>query len=250
MQGKRDDSKRPALPVRRADGALVGVFNLTDIIRGPLQQAFLGYYAFAPHAARATCAKGCDWCWDSRSARQAASDRGEHPAAKRASIGWRACGFSREGYSPRYLKTAALAITTLGDQCGRLEGAAACGRNPLMRARLSLLLLAPCLLLACATPLNAGRAFASKVLNSPPARRTNPVPLLAGDRLLLRTRPTRQWRSRSCAMTGRRCFVPAARTERDEAYLLRAADRAILPGCWTPPPDDVRGRRCCALTCT
>ena len=36
--------------VRNADDALVGVFNFSEIVRGAFQSAYLGYYAFAPHA--------------------------------------------------------------------------------------------------------------------------------------------------------------------------------------------------------
>src|SRR5512144_3196211 len=37
------------LVFRRDDDALVGVFNLSEIVRGAFQSGYLGYYAFAPH---------------------------------------------------------------------------------------------------------------------------------------------------------------------------------------------------------
>jgi len=44
------DSHRGFLVLHRRTGDLVGVINLNHLIRGPLQNAFLGYYGFSPHA--------------------------------------------------------------------------------------------------------------------------------------------------------------------------------------------------------
>ncbi len=102
---------------RRADHAsylawheqdLVGVVNLNDITRGPLQSAYLGYYAFLPVA-------GCGWM---RRALALAIDRafdlhGLHrleanvqPANERSRRLVAGLGFRLEGYSPRYLRVA------------------------------------------------------------------------------------------------------------------------------------------------
>ena len=35
---------------RCEDDAIVGVFNIGEIVRGLFKSAYLGYYAFAPHA--------------------------------------------------------------------------------------------------------------------------------------------------------------------------------------------------------
>jgi ribosomal-protein-alanine N-acetyltransferase len=43
---------------RLEDGAIAGVLNLTEIVRGPLQSANLGYYAFAPHAGKGYMREG------------------------------------------------------------------------------------------------------------------------------------------------------------------------------------------------
>ena len=45
-----DDAMSCLLVVRRDDGALAGVYNLSEIVRGSFQNAYLGYYAFVPHA--------------------------------------------------------------------------------------------------------------------------------------------------------------------------------------------------------
>lgn len=44
------ETDRSLLVVRDEDRALVGVYNLSQIYRGPFCNAYLGYYAFAPFA--------------------------------------------------------------------------------------------------------------------------------------------------------------------------------------------------------
>src|SRR5512144_1682429 len=46
------------LALRSGDDALVGVFNLSQIARGALSSAFLGYYAFAPLAGQGLMTEG------------------------------------------------------------------------------------------------------------------------------------------------------------------------------------------------
>ncbi|HEU4368808.1 MAG TPA: GNAT family N-acetyltransferase [Methylomirabilota bacterium] len=46
------------LVCRRDSGALVGVVNISEIVRGPLQSAYLGYYAFTPEAGRGLMMEG------------------------------------------------------------------------------------------------------------------------------------------------------------------------------------------------
>ena len=38
------------LVVDKISGELAGVVNINEIVRGQLQSAYLGYYAFSPHA--------------------------------------------------------------------------------------------------------------------------------------------------------------------------------------------------------
>ena len=45
-----DEAMSCLLVVRADDGALAGVYNLSEIVRGSFQNAYLGYYAFVPHA--------------------------------------------------------------------------------------------------------------------------------------------------------------------------------------------------------
>jgi ribosomal-protein-alanine N-acetyltransferase len=93
---------------RLEDGELVGVFNISEIVRGPLQSGYLGYYAFAPHAGKGYMREGLELLL-----RQAFLRYKLHRVEaniqprNEASIRFvRAAGFRNEGYSPRYLKIA------------------------------------------------------------------------------------------------------------------------------------------------
>lgn len=93
--------------VRRADSAaLVGVVELTNIVHGVFRSACLGYYAFAGHERQGLMTAGLR-----RLARHAFTELRLHrleaniQPGNAASIALvKACGFQREGYSPRYLK--------------------------------------------------------------------------------------------------------------------------------------------------
>lgn len=91
---------------RRDDGALVGIFNITNIVMGPFRSAYLGYYAFAGHERQGLMREGLHAVL-----RLAFGRLGLHrleaniQPGNLASIALvRACGFVQEGYSPRYLK--------------------------------------------------------------------------------------------------------------------------------------------------
>src|SRR5262245_35077343 len=46
--------------VRTGDGELAGVITLSEIVRGPFQSAYLGYYAFEPHCGRGHMTRGLE----------------------------------------------------------------------------------------------------------------------------------------------------------------------------------------------
>jgi len=96
----------PYLVCRAEDGAIAGFANLSQIIRGPLQQAFLSYGAVAGHTGRGymTAALGLVL-------REAFVALGLHrleaniqPGNEASRALARRCGFALEGFSPRYLK--------------------------------------------------------------------------------------------------------------------------------------------------
>ena len=94
--------------VLRASGELVGVINLSEIVRGSFQSAYLGYYAFLPHAGQGHMRAGLRLVL-----RRAFGRLGLHRVEANIQPGNRASralarrlGFRREGFSPRYLRIA------------------------------------------------------------------------------------------------------------------------------------------------
>ena len=104
------DSRRPdfeaMLVCRREDLAIVGFFNLSQIARGSLQSAYLGYAVGKPYARQGYMRDGIQLVL-----RQAFLTLRLHrieaniQPGNRASIALASgAGFRREGFSPRYLK--------------------------------------------------------------------------------------------------------------------------------------------------
>jgi ribosomal-protein-alanine N-acetyltransferase len=104
------DSRRPdfeaMLICRREDRAILGFFNLSHITRGSLQSAYLGYAVGGPYAQHGYMREGIDLVLREafltlRLHRiEANIQPGNHASIALA----RGAGFSREGFSPRYLK--------------------------------------------------------------------------------------------------------------------------------------------------
>ncbi len=104
------DSTRPdfeaMLLCRREDGAILGFFNLSQIVRRSLQSAYLGYAVGQPHAGQGFMGEGIQLVLrraflDLRLHRiEANIQPGNHASIALA----RGAGFRREGFSPRYLK--------------------------------------------------------------------------------------------------------------------------------------------------
>jgi [ribosomal protein S5]-alanine N-acetyltransferase len=106
VRRSRDLDVETMLVCRREDGAIAGVFDLSQIHRGAFDNAYLGYYAFVPHAGRGYMREGLDL-----TVRHAFGAMRLHrlqaniqPGNQR-SIGLAtAGGLRREGFAPRYLK--------------------------------------------------------------------------------------------------------------------------------------------------
>ncbi len=85
---------------------MVGVVNITNIVRGPFRSGYLGYYVFAGHERRGFMRDGVRAVVGVafRVLRLHRLEANVQPGNAASLALLAACGFSREGYSPRYLK--------------------------------------------------------------------------------------------------------------------------------------------------
>ena len=93
--------------VRRIDDdAIVGVFNFSEIVRGSFHSAYLGYYAFAPHAGSGLMADGLALALEFafRGLKLHRVEVNVQPRNLRSHALVLRAGFVREGYSRRYLR--------------------------------------------------------------------------------------------------------------------------------------------------
>jgi len=98
----------PLVAVRRDDGGLAGVFNLSEIVRGLLQQAYLGYYALAPNAGQGYMQEALPLVlrFAFRSLKLHRIEANIQPGNQASIALVQGAGFVREGFSERYLKIA------------------------------------------------------------------------------------------------------------------------------------------------
>ena len=94
------------LVCRKDNEAIVGVINLTNIVRGLFQSGYLGYYAFVGHERQGLMQQGLKAVVRHafkvlRLHRLEANIQPNNVASVALAA---SCGFSKEGYSPRYLK--------------------------------------------------------------------------------------------------------------------------------------------------
>jgi [ribosomal protein S5]-alanine N-acetyltransferase len=91
---------------RREDAALAGVLNINEIVRGRLQSGYLSYAAVAALAGRGYMTAGLRLVLrDAFTVLRLHRLEANVQPGNAASIELvRRCGFSREGFSPRYLK--------------------------------------------------------------------------------------------------------------------------------------------------
>jgi ribosomal-protein-alanine N-acetyltransferase len=94
------------LVCRRSDGAIVGFINISEIVRGVFQSAFLGYGGVAEHTGQGYMREGLELVLA-----RAFTELGLHRLEANIQPGNTAsialvqrCGFVREGFSERYLK--------------------------------------------------------------------------------------------------------------------------------------------------
>lgn len=94
------------LACRAGDGAVLGVFTLSEIVRGVLQGAHLSYYVGAPHARQGYMTEGMELLLRHafRHLRLHRLEANIQPGNAASIALVRRCGFALEGFSPRYLK--------------------------------------------------------------------------------------------------------------------------------------------------
>lgn len=104
-RGPRHDK---LLICRKEDGAILGAININEIIRGPAQSAFLGYWIGAVHARQGYMTEALQLALrHGFGALKLHRVEANILPVNRASIALvRRAGFRREGYSARYLKIA------------------------------------------------------------------------------------------------------------------------------------------------
>jgi [ribosomal protein S5]-alanine N-acetyltransferase len=108
LRRARRRNRLSLLVCRREDGAIVGVVNVSEIVRGALQSAYLGYYGSLAHAGQGYMTEGLALVL-----RHAFRRLGLHrleanvqPGNRLSLALVRRLGFRREGFSPRYLMVA------------------------------------------------------------------------------------------------------------------------------------------------
>jgi ribosomal-protein-alanine N-acetyltransferase len=103
---QRDPSHEGFVVVTVDSDELVGVINLNEIVRGSFQGAYLGYYAFVPHAGQGLMTEGLSLVMAKAfgELRLHRLEANIQPGNRRSLELVQRLGFEREGYSPRYLK--------------------------------------------------------------------------------------------------------------------------------------------------
>ncbi len=104
----RDDRPDTAqfLVCRRSDDAIVGFVNLNTIFLGALQSASIGWASFRPHVGAGHLTEGVELALRMAftSLRLHRVEANIQPANERSRDLALRCGFSLEGFSPKYLK--------------------------------------------------------------------------------------------------------------------------------------------------
>ena len=94
--------------VRIDDGALVGAFNFSEIVRRAFESAYLGYYAFAPFTGQGYASEALALALDAAfdELRLHRVEVNVQPNNRRSLALAERVGFAREGYSRRYVRVA------------------------------------------------------------------------------------------------------------------------------------------------
>jgi ribosomal-protein-alanine N-acetyltransferase len=106
LERNRGDDFFALLARRQDDDAIVGLFELSGIVRGAFQNAYLGYWVGQPFAGQGYMTEGMQLALRFAFAelRLHRVEANIQPANKRSLALAKRAGFRREGFSPRYLK--------------------------------------------------------------------------------------------------------------------------------------------------
>lgn len=106
LETLRSDNRQSYFVVVRDSDSLAGLINVSEIVRGAFQSAYLGYYALEPHAGTGCTREGLrqviDHCF--RKLKLHRVEANIQQDNKRSIELVRSLGFRKEGFSPRYLK--------------------------------------------------------------------------------------------------------------------------------------------------
>jgi len=96
------------LVCRCEDDAIVGVFNIGEIVRGLFRSGYIGYYAFAPYAGAGYLSEGLELAlrFAFRVLKLHRLEANVQPTNRRSLALVRRAGFAREGFSRRYVRIA------------------------------------------------------------------------------------------------------------------------------------------------
>jgi len=106
LQRSRQDTVRTLVVVRREDGAIVGLFSLSQIFLGNFRSAYLGYWVAAPFAGKGYMTEGMELLlgYAFRTLKLHRVEANVQPGNQASLALLRRTGFRQEGISPRYLK--------------------------------------------------------------------------------------------------------------------------------------------------
>lgn len=106
LRSLRKSNQVGFLVVPEGSAEIAGVINVSEIVRGAFQSAYLGYYAFEPFAGTGLMCLGMQkvirHCFGELKLHRLEANI--QPENLRSIALVRKLGFQREGYSPRYLK--------------------------------------------------------------------------------------------------------------------------------------------------
>ena len=106
LKSLRGPRRAGFLVVPEGSSGIAGVINISEIVRGAFQSAYLGYYAFVPYAGSGLLFRGLrlalEHCFGELKLHRLEANI--QPENLRSIALVRSLGFRLEGYSPRYLK--------------------------------------------------------------------------------------------------------------------------------------------------